>query len=103
MLEDAIYKKVTGDAKVSDADVQVVLRRAPVAYYTQPETRVVRHILVKNKALADKLVRAAEGRRRLRGAREEVLAGPGLEGRRADTLTTPAARPCRSSTRPRST
>ena len=44
----------------------------------------------------------AAGRRRLRSARQEVLAGPQLEGsgREADDLA--AARPCRRSTRPRS-
>ena len=51
------------------------------AQYGQPESREVRHILVKTKAVADSVRRPAEaGRRELRRAREEVLAGPGLEG-----------------------
>jgi foldase protein PrsA len=54
LVSEAIFKKVTAGVKVTDADV--------TAYYTKnksqfgtPETREVRHILVKTKALADKL------------------------------------------------
>jgi parvulin-like peptidyl-prolyl isomerase len=54
LLSDAIYKKVTGDSKVSDAEVKAYYDTHPQVY-TQPQTRVVRHILVKDKALADKL------------------------------------------------
>jgi parvulin-like peptidyl-prolyl isomerase len=54
VLSDSIYKKVTGDTKVSDADVKSYYD-SHQSVYTQPETRVVRHILVKDKALADRL------------------------------------------------
>jgi foldase protein PrsA len=54
VLSDAVYKKVTAGAKVSDADVKAYYD-AHQSVYTQPESRVVRHILVKDKALADKL------------------------------------------------
>src|SRR5262249_3711189 len=59
-LSDAIYKKVTAGAKVSDADVKAYYD-SHQSVYTQPETRVVRHILVKDKALADKLYTQLKG------------------------------------------
>jgi foldase protein PrsA len=54
VLSDSIYKKVTADAKVSDAEVKAYYD-SHQSVYMQPETRVVRHILVKDKKLADKL------------------------------------------------
>jgi foldase protein PrsA len=60
VLSDSIYKKVTADAKVSDADVKAYYD-SHQSVYTQPESRVVRHILVKDKALADKLYTQLEG------------------------------------------
>jgi parvulin-like peptidyl-prolyl isomerase len=54
ILSEKLYKKVTGDVKVTDADIQ--------KYYTEHKSdysvaasRDVRHILVNNKALANKL------------------------------------------------
>ena len=60
MLSQGIYKKVTADTKVSDADVKTYYD-SHQSVYTQPETRVVRHILVKDKALADKLEAQLKG------------------------------------------
>jgi parvulin-like peptidyl-prolyl isomerase len=60
LLSDAIYKKVTGNVKVSDADTKAYYDAHP-QNYTQPQTRVVRHILVKTKALADKLYTQVTG------------------------------------------
>ena len=60
VLSDSIYKKVTADAKVTDADVKTYYD-SHQSVYTQPETRVVRHILVKDKALADKLEAQLKG------------------------------------------
>jgi foldase protein PrsA len=60
VLSDSIYKKVTADAKVSDTDVKAYYD-SHQSVYTQPETRVVRHILVKDKALADKLYAQVKG------------------------------------------
>jgi parvulin-like peptidyl-prolyl isomerase len=60
VLSDSIYKKVTADAKVSDADVKAYYD-SHQSVYTQPETRVVRHILVKDKKLADKLHAQLQG------------------------------------------
>ena len=68
-----------------------VLRREQGAVRAGRESRDVRHILVKKKALRPTALRPAQGRRGLRQAREEVLAGPGLEepGRQADGLEGP--------------
>jgi parvulin-like peptidyl-prolyl isomerase len=54
LVSEAIYKKLTSSVKVSDAEVRQYydLHRE---VYTQPQTRIVRHILVKQKSLADRL------------------------------------------------
>jgi len=49
---EGIYKNVTGDVKVTDADVKSYYDKNK-ANYTVPESREVRHILVKTKAEAD--------------------------------------------------
>jgi foldase protein PrsA len=54
VLSDEIYKKVTSGATVTNADVKAYYD-SHQSVYTQPESRVVRHILVKDKKLADKL------------------------------------------------
>src|SRR5919198_3035896 len=54
LLSEGIYKKVTEDVKVSDKDVQDYYKKN-VKLYQQPESRDVRHILVSNRALANKL------------------------------------------------
>ncbi|HEY7604634.1 MAG TPA: peptidylprolyl isomerase [Gaiellaceae bacterium] len=54
LLSNAIFKKVTADAKVTDADVKAYYETHREVY-TTPQTRVVSHILVKKKALADRL------------------------------------------------
>jgi parvulin-like peptidyl-prolyl isomerase len=60
LLSAAIYKKVTGKATVSDADVKAYYN-SHQSTYTQQPSRVVRHILVKGKALADRLYRQLKG------------------------------------------
>jgi parvulin-like peptidyl-prolyl isomerase len=60
LLAQAISKKVTGDAKVTDLEVKAYYD-SHSSVYTQPETRVVRHILVKDKTLADKLYSQLKG------------------------------------------
>jgi foldase protein PrsA len=54
LLSDAVYKKVTTGAQVSEADAKAYYVSHSVNY-TQPQTRIVRHILVKDKQTADKL------------------------------------------------
>ena len=57
LIREKIYDKVTADAKVSDGDVHDYYNSHKEAYQTpaQPATRRVRHILVKNRSLADRL------------------------------------------------
>jgi foldase protein PrsA len=56
LIQEAIFKKVTADAKVSDTEVRTYYDKNKAQYGT-PETRVVRHVLVKTnqKPLADRL------------------------------------------------
>jgi foldase protein PrsA len=62
LLSNAIFKKVTASAKVSDAEVRSYYD-GHREVYTTPQTRVVRHILVKakDKALADRLYSQLQG------------------------------------------
>jgi parvulin-like peptidyl-prolyl isomerase len=54
LISEQIFKKVTADVKVSDADVKSYYDQHRQQYGT-PEQRSIAHILVKTKALADKL------------------------------------------------
>ena len=54
LVSEAIYKKVTGDIKVTDKDVAAYYNSHP-KIYQQPESRDVRHILVPTKKQADQL------------------------------------------------
>jgi foldase protein PrsA len=54
LISEQIFKKVTASATVSDADVKKYYD-AHQSQYGVPEQRVIAHILVKSKALADKL------------------------------------------------
>jgi len=54
LVSEAIFKKVTGEAKVTDKEITDYYN-AHKSQYGTPETREVRHILVSNKALADKI------------------------------------------------
>jgi len=51
---EGIYKKITTDVKVTDADAKAYYDKNK-ANYTVPESRSVRHILVKTKAEADQI------------------------------------------------
>jgi parvulin-like peptidyl-prolyl isomerase len=57
LLREAIYNKVTKDIKVSDNDAKTYYDKHKKQYQqpAQPESRDVRHILVKNRALAVRL------------------------------------------------
>lgn len=54
LIQEGIYKKVTGDVTVSDAEVQKYYKENQ-SQYGQPESRDVRHILVPSKKQADNL------------------------------------------------
>jgi foldase protein PrsA len=55
LVREKVFQKVTSDVKVSDSDVKDYYDKHKQTYTTpaQPESRNVRHILVKKKALAD--------------------------------------------------
>lgn len=57
LVREKVFQKVTSDVKVSDGDIQKYYDKHKATYETpaQPESRAVRHILVKQKALADSL------------------------------------------------
>ena len=81
--------KVTEDVKVSDSDIQTYYDKHKAQYATpaQPESRQVRHILVKKKALADQIYAQLQGEpgavreARARSTRSTPVSGDG--GRRA--------------------
>ena len=54
LISEELYKKVTSDVKVTDKQIAAYYKQNKSQFGT-PETREVRHILVKTKALADKL------------------------------------------------
>jgi parvulin-like peptidyl-prolyl isomerase len=54
LVQEKIYNKVTSEAKVTDEEIKAHYEKNKSQYGT-PETRVVRHVLVKEKALADRL------------------------------------------------
>jgi len=54
LISEALFKKVTDGVKVTDSEVHKYYVAHP-SDYKQPESRQVRHILVKQKALADKI------------------------------------------------
>ena len=59
-MSQALFKKVTGDVKITDADIQEYYSTHKTQY-VQPESRDVRHILVPKKDLADSLYQQLKG------------------------------------------
>jgi parvulin-like peptidyl-prolyl isomerase len=55
LLSDKLYKKVTADVKVSDADIKKYYNENAATQFTTLASRDVRHILVSSKAKADAL------------------------------------------------
>jgi parvulin-like peptidyl-prolyl isomerase len=60
LVQEAIYNKVTADVKVADKELRTHYDKNTSQYGT-PETRLVRHVLVKQKALADRLYGQLKG------------------------------------------
>ena len=60
LVSQALFKKVTGDVKITDADIQEYYSTHKTQY-VQPESRDVRHILVPKKDLADSLYQQLKG------------------------------------------
>ena len=60
IVSERIFAKVTKDVKVTDAQIEDYYTKNK-AQYSQPESREVRHILVKTKAKADDLYRQLQG------------------------------------------
>jgi parvulin-like peptidyl-prolyl isomerase len=60
LVSEALFKKVTGDVKVTPAEIHQYYATHPTQYQ-QPESRQVRHILVKKKALADSIYAQLKG------------------------------------------
>lgn len=54
LVQEAIFNKVTKDVKINDDEVKKYYDKNKAQYGT-PETRSVRHVLVKEKAVADRL------------------------------------------------
>jgi parvulin-like peptidyl-prolyl isomerase len=57
IISEKIFAEVTKDVKVTDADVEKYYEEKKATQYSQPESRDVRHILVKTEAKADDVVR----------------------------------------------
>jgi peptidyl-prolyl cis-trans isomerase C len=57
LIREKVFEKVTTDVKVSDDDIKAYYDKNKAQYETpaQPASRDLRHILVKKKALADRL------------------------------------------------
>ncbi len=60
VVSEEIFESVTKDVKVSDADVKAFYEDN-AAQFSTPESREVRHILVKTKALAERLAAELKG------------------------------------------
>jgi len=55
LISEKIFAKVTSDVKIDDAAIAKYYEEKKSTQYSQPESRDVRHILVKTKAKADQL------------------------------------------------
>ena len=61
VISEKIFEQVTRDAKVTDAQIQAFYTKNKQAQYSQPESREVRHILVKTRKLADDIYAQLQG------------------------------------------
>src|SRR5207237_413618 len=60
LISQAIVKRLTQNLKVTTTEVETYYEQHTPQFST-PQTRVVRHILVKTKSLADKLYKQVKG------------------------------------------
>jgi foldase protein PrsA len=60
LLSTKIYRAVIGKVKLTDAEIKAYYDKNK-AQYAQPQSREVRHILVKKRALADKIYNQLKG------------------------------------------
>ena len=90
IISERIFAKVTKDVKVTDKQIEDYYNKNK-AQYSQPESRDVRHILVKTRPKADDIYNQLKAGASFAGAGEEVLRGHRLEGERwqADDLEGP--------------
>ncbi len=61
IISEKIFEQVTRDAKVTDKQIEEFYAKNKAAQYSQPESRDVRHILVKTKKQADDLYTQLQG------------------------------------------
>ena len=78
LVQEAIFNKVTKEVKVSDEQVKTYYDKNKAQYGT-PETRSVRHVLVKDKAKADDLYAQLKAGGSWQAIAKKHSAGPGLE------------------------
>ena len=76
LVQEGIYNKVTKDVKVTDVDIAAYYAKNQQQYRT-PESRDVRHILVKGKAQADKLYGRIKGGENFEKLAKEFSQDPG--------------------------
>ncbi len=79
VVSERIFESVTKDVKVSDADVQAFYEKN-AAQFSTPESREVRHILVKTKVLADQLAAELKAGADVCGVGEEAFDRYRFEG-----------------------
>ncbi|MBA2383062.1 MAG: peptidylprolyl isomerase [Actinobacteria bacterium] len=60
IVSEKIFAKVTSEVKVTDAEIEKHYEEKKATQYSQPESRDVRHILVKTKAKADDIAAQLE-------------------------------------------
>ena len=92
ILTNKIYEAVIKKVTVSDADIQAYYDKNPTKYQ-QPASREVRHILVKNEALAQKLHDQIQGGADFASSRRST---PRTRPRRPTAASSPRSRAARS-------
>jgi foldase protein PrsA len=76
LLSEEIFKKVTEDVKVTDKEISAYYKKN-TAQYGQPESREVRHILVKNRKQANRLYDRLQGGANFAGLARQFSQDPG--------------------------